>query len=403
MSKVDGGAPRRWLEEDSSAGDARRQLLQEGSELRPWPEARREQVLRQLEERAAGRVRRRLGISALALAASIAAVALVAIRVRGPATLPVGDLGRIALVDHPRITHVPTDADPMLRVEAGAIEAQINHRPPGRPFSVETPQLRVVVVGTRFSVRVLPGLTEVAVREGRVRVESRGQAVFVGAGQSVRSDDPRFAPPAPPPAPTAAPPVQGPVRLERRSIPVPECASLRSSGEREACVSRVATGSGLAAQNALVSQALAQRDRGNLAGAIADLHAYQARFANGLFAPEVGFELAGELVDAGRYQEAVQATKALERAYPDDPRTPQAALVCARVLREQLRQPASAAELARKYVSSTDPGVREAALYQFGLSEEAAGSPDAEATWRSYLEGFPSGPHADDARAHLKR
>ena len=45
---------------------------------------------------------------------------------------------------------------------------------PKRPFEIETSQTKTTVLGTAFNVRALPGeaQTEVAVREGKVRVEA---------------------------------------------------------------------------------------------------------------------------------------------------------------------------------------------------------------------------------------
>ncbi|MGJ7495329.1 FecR family protein [Variovorax sp. RT4R15] len=67
-----------------------------------------------------------------------------------------------------------------------------------RPFDVLAGPLRITVVGTRFSVRYTPGLSDkegvhVAVEEGRVRVAradraASGAAVELGAGQQVASD-----------------------------------------------------------------------------------------------------------------------------------------------------------------------------------------------------------------------
>ncbi|MDM0037578.1 FecR domain-containing protein [Variovorax sp. J22G21] len=69
-----------------------------------------------------------------------------------------------------------------------------------RPFDVLAGPLRITVVGTRFSVRYTPGLSDkegvhVAVEEGRVRVaradraaSGAGAAVELGAGQQVASD-----------------------------------------------------------------------------------------------------------------------------------------------------------------------------------------------------------------------
>jgi ferric-dicitrate binding protein FerR (iron transport regulator) len=50
----------------------------------------------------------------------------------------------------------------------------------------------VTVVGTRFTVDVANDVTIVSVEHGRVRVEKGTRTLFVGVGESVGSDDPRF-------------------------------------------------------------------------------------------------------------------------------------------------------------------------------------------------------------------
>lgn len=86
-------------------------------------------------------------------------------------------------------------------------QAVFEVQPDGRPFHVLAGPVRVTVVGTRFSVRYLPGLpghagVQVAVEEGRVRVASLAppqaqaagsaarvpQDVLLAAGQRIASD-----------------------------------------------------------------------------------------------------------------------------------------------------------------------------------------------------------------------
>ncbi|KAF1049152.1 MAG: Protein FecR [Xylophilus sp.] len=59
----------------------------------------------------------------------------------------------------------------MLRLHAGRIFVATHPDPLGRPFSVETPQGRVLALGTRFSVQLAAdGTTRVAVMEAAVRL-----------------------------------------------------------------------------------------------------------------------------------------------------------------------------------------------------------------------------------------
>ena len=80
-----------------------------------------------------------------------------------------------------------------LVLEAGTLEATVSPRPAEHPFEVLTPQARVVVVGTRFSV-ALTHQAETIVRtvEGLVRVErSDGEVLgLLSAGQELRVSSP---------------------------------------------------------------------------------------------------------------------------------------------------------------------------------------------------------------------
>lgn len=398
MERDEKPAPPRWVDEADPSGADKRELLREGSELRAWPQARREAVWRAIEARAESRpltFARLAALGAPALAVLLAVV--VVVRSRGPHRLPVGELGQITLGDDARISAAPTADHPELRLEAGTIEAQVNHRPPGQPFTVVTPQVRVVVVGTHFTVKVEGARTEVSVQEGRVRVEAPAAQAYVSAGETLRSDDPRL---QPPPKPVAPQPEEN--RLEKGVAVVPRCAELAGPDARDACFAGTAHGSGLDAENALVSLALERRDRGELPGAIEVLREYQSRFPGGIFAPEVGIELVHELADASRFDDARAAAEKLERMFPDDPRTPEVALLHARLLREHLARPADAVPLADRVSAATDAHLREAALFELAQDLDAAGrSPQAQRAWRKLLDLFPNGPHAGAAQAHL--
>jgi ferric-dicitrate binding protein FerR (iron transport regulator) len=72
-----------------------------------------------------------------------------------------------------------------LFLAAGTLRAQVARRPPGRPFTVDTPHATAVVLGTRFTLSVSGGATQLRVLDGRVRFERRqgGQPVMVGPGE----------------------------------------------------------------------------------------------------------------------------------------------------------------------------------------------------------------------------
>ncbi len=58
-----------------------------------------------------------------------------------------------------------------------------------RPFSVAARDVRTTVVGTAFDVRLDPDAVEVAVNEGKVRVDGAGRAESLIAGEALRLSD----------------------------------------------------------------------------------------------------------------------------------------------------------------------------------------------------------------------
>jgi hypothetical protein len=94
-----------------------------------------------------------------------------------------------------------------LGLHQGEVDCVVPKLAPGLEFAVRTPDARVVVHGTAFSVRVQPGessgrptRTCVRVREGLVGVESDGRVYAVPAGQHWGCE--------PKPTPAAAEPIE---------------------------------------------------------------------------------------------------------------------------------------------------------------------------------------------------
>jgi ferric-dicitrate binding protein FerR (iron transport regulator) len=106
-----------------------------------------------------------------------------------------------------------------LRLERGRVLCKIAHRPQ-RTFSVLTSDLRVVDVGTVFSVSVEPPSTSpgtvVRVIEGEVMVHHAGNATRVTAQQSFSSVTPVAPEPAPQLEPEARPDARGAARAPSR-------------------------------------------------------------------------------------------------------------------------------------------------------------------------------------------
>ncbi|MBP6397116.1 MAG: FecR domain-containing protein [Saprospiraceae bacterium] len=69
---------------------------------------------------------------------------------------------------------------------AGRAFFKVAKKENGALFTVDLNKGKVTVLGTRFSVTSLPGETEVAVEEGRVRYEYEGRSILLKAGERMK-------------------------------------------------------------------------------------------------------------------------------------------------------------------------------------------------------------------------
>ena len=225
--------------------------------------------------------------------------------------MSIGGRGELEVASDAKLV-VPSEAElaahhPLrIRLERGRVEARVEPRAPDEPFAIATPHLEVVVVGTRFSVAVEAAVTTVTVEHGRVRVEKAGRSVLLDAGQTLRSDDARLDP-----APLSASPSKA------------RCGSAGDPPLRRACLARAAGGSGLEAQNALLSLGLLERELGDRPAALARFREYQRRHPRGVLAPEVALALVQTLMREGQPAEARAAAEDYARRFPGDTATAQ--------------------------------------------------------------------------------
>jgi hypothetical protein len=297
-------------------------LVAEGTAVRPMTGDQRDELWRRIAHRAGAR-RPAPAKATFVLAAAVAGIALLAWAVRSTPEAPRGTVAEKRTTRAPqpqtRIVHLGTRADLELRADAqltlppgidanrrgtyrvrlerGQLAALVGRREADEPLAVETPQLTVIVVGTRFSVDVDDAVTKVAVDEGRVRVERGTHAVLLSAGESIRSDDERL-----------------------NHAPVaPACAAAGPLVERRACLRRQADGPGLAAENALLALGLLDSETGaDRSRALASLREYQRRFPAGVLAPEVALAITSALAAEGRHAQACAEADAFSRRFPDD-------------------------------------------------------------------------------------
>ncbi|HEY3446123.1 MAG TPA: FecR family protein, partial [Myxococcales bacterium] len=242
-------------------------LLAEASTLVDWTPAERQRFIARLRS-ADRRGRPRLSLLAWS-AAAFAAGLLIAVLVPFPRGSPDGwkrveglEVGDIE-VDPFSVVRIPSEAtqpnmERQVYLDSGRLRARVDPQPPSRPFAVITPQLRVIVVGTRFSVSVEPDSTEVAVEEGIVRVEGRsGRSLLLRAGERAESDDARLKCQDKPSAPMvsrANPPSAEPAPA-KETVPVAgarqpfeSCLAAEGSARRRCLLTHVSD-DGLSGQN----------------------------------------------------------------------------------------------------------------------------------------------------------
>jgi hypothetical protein len=196
-----------------------------------------------------------------------------------------------------------------LTLSQGTVVLRVPKLGPHRTLSVLTPDARVTVRGTRFSVTVLGSgdrrETRVQVTEGSVWVNHAGKEDVLAAGQSW-SSRPEVALTRERPTATPAP------KNEPAAGAAVEATAPRP---RDVNVSPVGT-STLAAENELYRSAVAAVRGGEDARAVGLLDTFLSRFPRSPLAQNAAVERFRALVRAGRHDGAARAADQYLSAYP---------------------------------------------------------------------------------------
>ena len=320
----------------------------------------------------------------------------------GPDTVGVSRHGRVEVLE-------AVESRTRLRLHAGSVALQVQHRTHGETVDIEARDLTVRVVGTRFMVTVTPeGAVQVGVREGKVRVTAAsGRSVFVEGGEAVwspsasslelaklsageaRGLDELLAPE--PPVTAAEPTAARPVDSSRPSLStVPQLKAKERLPSRD---SGRATADEVAAWQKQV-----------LAGDYDGAERALSQHLKG--APKDGeaWSLLGDCRrKAGRFKDAVRAYRQVVRV-GEGAQANRARLLAASVLQDDLADPAAAEPLLRAYLAAS-PTLRPleaAAEVRLGRALLATGRRDAaEAILKAVVTDHPGSPAADDARREL--
>jgi ferric-dicitrate binding protein FerR (iron transport regulator) len=229
----------------------------------------------------------------------------------GKAKVEVAESTRLTLNQH--AVPAATESEDWVELEQGLVTLQVEKLAPGLGFSVQTPDARVTVHGTRFTVQVSPRapsgtVTSVAVSEGRVEVTSPGHDVFLGPGEHWSSQSP---------APEAETP---PAALNGRAASRIEPARPSvSSSARALPPSRSAplAGSTLADENRLYARALTHAGSGDLASALAELSTLTQRYPRSPLAQNARVERFRLLQQSGNSSGAAQEARRYLSEFPN--------------------------------------------------------------------------------------
>jgi TolA-binding protein len=202
------------------------------------------------------------------------------------ATLRTRRGARIFVATDTRIQAVTSnDVHEQLELARGSVRVQVPKLEKGTSFSVQTPDAKVTVHGTVFSVTISGegkmSATCVQVSEGRVSVERAGKVSMVKAGEQLNCEKgPALASHAvAAPAASASGAAQAtrtPSELDR--APAPALPARSPVAARPASTTRRAEEEELSAQNALLAAALRAERAGRYVEAQAQLEALLTRY-----------------------------------------------------------------------------------------------------------------------------
>jgi hypothetical protein len=323
------------------------------------------------------------------------------------------------------------------RVMDGEVRFSVPHRPPGHPFVVRAERYRVIVVGTKFGVRVeqqgSARQVAVDVDEGVVEVWGSERLARLSPGESWRSNDPsaQGAPAAAAEDNTDEP---MPALVHRSSGHARELA-LRSPGERrerertsEPGEAPAPTSPTAAARNALAAgdparalqiyRAMAAKGTGpsaenasyeigkvlsermaQPASAIAAWRRYRADYPDGILRVEADVSIIETLVHSGDTDEALGEAVAFLRRYPESERRAEIARLAGDLYRSRgdCRRALVAYQMTLSAPRVARDVAEEATFNRASCYARIGDSANAAETARVYLRTFPNGRYRGQA------
>jgi hypothetical protein len=304
-------------------------------------------------------------------------------------------------------------ADDRPAVERGEVAFSVPHQPPGQTFSVDAGPFRIVVIGTKFRLRVDENRVGVDVDEGVVEVwrhhrlarlvsgdswSAPGEYAAPGAG--AREAAPRRA------SATASASVAGGVSASPSIAPPPvdpaaEARAALAAGDPRRALDgymAVAAHGGPAAENAEYEIGRILRDRlGQPGEAIAAWKRYRALHPDGLLRVETDVSIIETLVSTGDGASALGEASDFLRRHPDSERRGEIARVAGDLYRSRgdCRRAVDAYQSALSAPRGKD--VTEYATFHRAECLASLGDAEGGPALEAYLRAWPSGRFSGDA------
>jgi hypothetical protein len=239
---------------------------------------------------------------------------------QGSATLgfPSGASAKVAGKSSLKITAARDNE--ALFLARGGVDVEVPKLDPARGFSVETPDARVTVHGTRFQVLVVPTpegpQTRVQVTRGIVSVQQGGHEVFLTAGQAWPAPEKPMPPEkAAEPASIAEPEDAG-VPDEELAPPAADIEAQKHGARSQRARPRHFDSRELADQNARFARAMQLKKSGESLQALREVERFMRKYPGSPLDQELHVERLRLLVSLGKEPQAAREARRYLREYP---------------------------------------------------------------------------------------
>jgi hypothetical protein len=296
-------------------------------------------------------------------------------------------------------------------VERGEVAFSVPHQAPGESFWVTAGPYRIVVVGTKFRLRVENSHVAVAVDEGVVEIWRRKRLARLVPGDSWSSpaEPPAHgsAASAPSAAAPAAEPAAAPASGRSPAIdPEPEARAALAADEPRRAIDAyrtVAARGGPAAENAEYEIGKILRDRlGQPEDAIAAWRRYRTLHPDGLLRIETDVSIIETLVSSGNSTVALVEANDFLRRHPESERRGEIARVAGDLYRARGDCAHAVTAYQTALTSQRTKDVAEYAAFHRAACLVRLGDASGTDALQTYLRAWPGGRFRADAGSLLR-